>query len=208
MATAGFVASYGAAGALLGTPPALTADGPTVVRWFEVNATTIRWTLWLGIFGMLMFALVASLVRSSLPAPHRDVFFFGAVTFVSATTIQAWIWAGMARHPGALEPGTARVLFDIASYWGPFLCGATVLTLAPVVAATLGRRPVLPRWLGVITAVALVEQVVETVTVFGERGFLAAGGPMNLVLGAGLTTLAWVALAIAVARQGRTAATA
>jgi hypothetical protein len=35
------------------------------------------------------------------------------------------------------------------------------------------------------------EQSIETITVFGTRGFIAPGGPMNFTLGAGLF-LVWV----------------
>ena len=202
-ATAAFLVAYLIPGALLGPPPEIDDDAATVVAWLRDNADTIRLSLWIGLFGVALFAVVASIVRSVLPSPHRDIFFFGAITFVSATTIQGWVWAGLARHADTVDPQTARTLLDITSYWGPFLCGATMLTLAPVVAASLGSSPVLPRWVGVLSAIALVEQAVETITIFGDHGFLAPGGPMNLVLGAGLTTIAWVGLAIAVARQSR-----
>jgi hypothetical protein len=201
LAAAGFVLSYLVPGTLLGPPPAMDDDAATVVAWLRDNGGDIRLSLWVGIFGVALFAVATAIVRSSLPSPHRDVFFFGAVTFVAATTIQGWMWAGMARHVDTLDPQTARTLLDISSYWGPFLCGATILTLAPVVAVSLGRAALLPRWLGVISAVALVEQAIETVTMFGDHGFLAPGGAMNLVLGAGLTTIAWAGLAVAVSRQ-------
>jgi hypothetical protein len=200
LATGGFVLSYLVPGIALGPPPEIDADGLAVVDWFRDNASSIRFSLWIGVFGLALFAIMASIVRSSLPTPHRDVFFFGAITFASATTIQGWIWAGLARHADTVDAGTARTLLDISSYWGPFLCGATVLTLGPVVFAALGSAPVLPRWVGLISAVALVEQLAETVTMFGDHGFLGPGGPMNLVLGAGLTTVAWASLAVAVAR--------
>jgi hypothetical protein len=64
----------------------------------------------------------------------------------------------------------------------------------------------LPRWLGVITAIALAEQVVETITIFGRHGFIAPGGAMNVDLGAGLVALAILALGVAVA-VGRPAET-
>jgi hypothetical protein len=51
-----------------------------------------------------------------------------------------------------------------------------------------------------VTGIALVEQVVETVTIFGDRGFTAPGGPMNLMLGAGLTVIAFVSIGVVVAR--------
>jgi len=200
LATAGQVAAFLVSGAVLGTPPQIDDDAASVLRWFQSNATALRWSLWVGIFGVVLFALVMSIVRSTLPAPHRDVFFFGAVSFAAVTTIQGWIWAGVARHAATVDAGTARTLLDVSSYWGPFLCGATVLTLAPIVVLSFGEAPAFPRWLGVISVVALVEQLVETITIFGDHGFLAPGGPMNLMLGAGLTTLAWAALAVVVAR--------
>jgi len=73
-----------------------------------------------------------------------------------------------------------------------------LLTLsAPLFAAFAA----LPRWLGAIAAVALVEQLIETVTIFGSHGFIAPGGPMNIYLGAGLTAVALLSLGIALARS-------
>jgi hypothetical protein len=43
--------------------------------------------------------------------------------------------------------------------------------LAPLVLLAVHGK--LPRWLGILQAVALVEQLVETVTVFGHTGFTA-----------------------------------
>ena len=67
----------------------------------------------------------------------------------------------------------------MAIYWGPVLISATVMTLAPIALLALGKRAGLPRWLGIVTLVALLEQLIETVTLFGNRGFIAPGGPMN-----------------------------
>ena len=60
----------------------------------------------------------------------------------------------------------------------------------------------LPRWLGVLGTVTLGEQVVESVaTIFATSGFAAPGGPMNLMLGAGLVT-GWVlCLGLVLARR-------
>jgi hypothetical protein len=52
----------------------------------------------------------------------------------------------------------------------------------------------------VVTAIALVEQLVETVTIFGKHGFIAPGGPMNVELGAGLTAIALLALGVVLSR--------
>ena len=58
------------------------------------------------------------------------------------------------------------------------------------------EHEVFARDLGVLGAVALAEQAVETVTIFGSTGFTEPGGAMNLQLGAGLVW-AWLrALAV------------
>ncbi|MDX6584793.1 MAG: hypothetical protein QOI10_3977, partial [Solirubrobacterales bacterium] len=64
-----------------------------------------------------------------------------------------------------------------------------------------GRRAVLPRWLGVVGAVALAEQTIETVTIFGQTGFIAPGGPMNVYLGAGLVSIWVLCLGITLAKR-------
>jgi hypothetical protein len=73
--------------------------------------------------------------------------------------------------------------------------------LAPVVLPSFGGAPILPRWLGLLGGAALVEQLAETVTVFGTHGFTAPGGAMNAVLGATLVGVWLVALGIVVARR-------
>ncbi|MEO7427913.1 MAG: hypothetical protein ABIY48_00890 [Acidimicrobiales bacterium] len=198
--TAGFALLYVAATASLGTTPEATDSGAAVAAWFLDNREHVRLWLWLSTLGVPFFAVFATLVRSSLPSPHRDLFFFGAIAFVAETAVQGWFWAGLSLHPDQLDPATARTLLDVASFWGPVLTATTIMTLAPVALLALRREAGLPRWLGVVSAVALVEQVAETVTTMGTHGFTAPGGPMNLFLGAGLVAVAWISLGIAVAR--------
>jgi hypothetical protein len=91
-------------------------------------------------------------------------------------------------------------LLDVASFWGPVLTSTTILMLTPIAVLAWRRQAGLPRWLGVIAGVAVAEQLVETMTIFGNRGFTAPGGPMNLLLGAGLVLVAFIGLGVAVAR--------
>jgi hypothetical protein len=198
--TIGFGVLYGAAAIVLGSPPEAGDSGQQVVSWFQDNDGQVRTWAWLLTLTGPLVAVFAALVRERLPAPHRDVFFFGAIAFAAETAVQAWIWAGMSWHAGQLEPATARTLLDVASFWGPVLTSTTITMLAPVVLLALGGRAGLPRWLGIVSAVALVEQLVETITIFGKHGFIAPGGPMNVELGAGLTAIALLGLGIALAR--------
>jgi hypothetical protein len=130
-----------------------------------------------------------------LETSHRDVFLIGAVVFVTTYAVQAWTWGGLALHADRLEAPTARTVLDVALFWGPVLTGATTTMIAPVTLLAL-RGQELPRWLGVLGAIAFAEQAVETITIFGSSGFTEPGGAMNLQLGAGLTA-AWM-LAFAV----------
>jgi hypothetical protein len=199
--TIGFVALYAAATVSLGTIPEASDSGATVVTWFRHNGGHVRLWLLFATFALVVFAVYAAMVRSNLPAPHRDVFFVGAIVLVAESAVQGWFWGGLALHANQLEPATARTLLDVASYWGPLLTGATITMLAPVALLSFQRRAGLPMWLGIVTAVAVVEQAIETVTIFGHSGFAAPAGPMNLFLGASLLTIAVISLGVVVARS-------
>jgi hypothetical protein len=189
-----------AATAALGEPPGASASGQEVAGWFATQGEHARWYAWLMTVLVPVFAVFTAQVRGRLPAPHRDVFVFGATALMAETAVSTWLWADLSWHVDQLRPETARTVLDIASFWGPVLNGATTTMLAPVVVLSWGRRAVLPRWLGVVGAVALAEQTIETVTIFGQRGFTAPGGPMNVYLGAGLVSIWSLCLGIRLAR--------
>ncbi|GAA4913574.1 hypothetical protein GCM10023204_19250 [Actinomycetospora succinea] len=147
-----------------------------------------------------------ALIRQRLPAPYRDVFLVGGITFVAETAVMGWLWGALSSHEATATPGVARALLDVASFWGPVLTGSTVTMLAPVVVAGMRGALVLPRWLTVLGVVALAEQALETITVFGRTGFTAPGGPMNLYLGAVLTLAWFTGFGVVLARRDRAAA--
>jgi hypothetical protein len=182
-------ALYLAGAIALGTPPHATDSGGQVVSWLADHSHSVRLYAWTFTFGTLAFAVVAAILRQTLPSPHRDVFFFGTAAFVIETALQAWIWAGLALHPGALSASIARSLLDVALYWGPILTGTTMTMIAAVTVLGFGATPLIPRWLTVFGLVAFAEQAIETVTVFGTHGFVAPGGDMNVLLGAALTAI-------------------
>jgi hypothetical protein len=185
----------------LGEPPGPAASGAEVASWFVSQGEHARAYTWVMALFVPVFATFAALVRDRLPSPHRDVFFVGAIAMLAETAVSTWIWAGLSWHADQLEPATARTLLDVASFWGPVLNGATISMLAPVVVLSWGAHAVLPRWLGIVGGIALAEQTMETVTIFGHSGFTAPGGPMNLLLGAGLVSIWWLCLGIRLARS-------
>lgn len=200
IATVGFAVGYLVAAVALGSAPDAKDSGQAVARWFQSNGSHVRWWLWLGTISLMLFAVFVAFVRARLPDVYRDVFFAGAVILIAESAVSGWIWGGLAWHARVLEPATARTLLDVASYWGPVLTCATVLMLAPVTLVASRGDAGLPRWLAVVTGVAVVEQLIETITIFGSRGFTAPGGPMNLLLGAGLTLIAFVTTGVVIAR--------
>jgi len=200
LSTIGFVVLYLASTFALGTAPKPEDSADKVLAWFRANGSHVRTWLWLGTLALMVFMLFAALVRDHLPAVHRDLFLAGAVLLAAESAVQGWLWAGLAWHAGAVSAANARLVFDIASYWGPVLTGATVLMLGPIAVLGLRGEARMPRWLGVVAAVAFVEQLVETITITGQRGFTAPGGAMNLQLGAGLTVIALVCTGVAVSR--------
>jgi apolipoprotein N-acyltransferase len=203
VSTVGFGLLYLAAVIALGSPPDAGDSGQAVAAWFRDNDGNVRAWLWLLTLSLPLFATFAALIRAQLPAPHRDVFFFGAMALAAETAVQGWIWGGMAWHSSELEPATARTLLDVASFWGPVLTSTTITMLAPVAILALRGEAGLPRWLGAITAIALTEQLVETITIFGRHGFIAPGGAMNVDLGAGLVAVAILCLGITTATNSR-----
>lgn len=201
LAAIGFGILYLAAGAALGSTPGPTEDGRAVAAWFQGHGGHVRAWLWLLTLSLPLFAVFASIIRGRLPAPHRDVFFFGAIAFTAETAAQGWLWAGLSWHASHLDPSTARTLLDVASFWGPVLNSTTITMLAPLGIVAFSRGAEIPRWVGAIVTVAFVEQLVETITVFGKSGFLAPGGTMNVYLGAGLVGLSFLCVGLSTARS-------
>lgn len=175
----------------LGSPPGATDSPAQVVAWFQDHQDAARLYAWTATFGTLALAVIAGIVRGLLPKPFSDVFLLGAAAFIVETAVQAWCWGALALHPSSLQPATARTVLDIASFWGPILTGTTMTMIGAVTVLGFRTLPLIPRWLTVLGVIVFAEQAIETATVFGTHGFIAPGGDMNLLLGAGLT-LIWL----------------
>jgi len=119
-------------------------------------------------------AVMLAVERRLIPSPYSDVFFIGGIAGLTATAIESWFLAGLALHADQLEPATARALLDVAVFFGPIVTGATTTMMAPVTLLALRGEAELPMWLGLLGAVAFVEQSIETITIFGSTGFSAA----------------------------------
>jgi type IV secretory pathway VirB2 component (pilin) len=178
--------------------PEVNASGARLVRFYRDHGDGIRVVTWLSTVSMVPIVLLVSHVRSRLTGMGRDVMLFGAVGLVVPTTVWSWFNAGLALHASTLDPRVARTVVDVSLYFGPVLTVSIVLLIAPVGLAAWRGEGGFPRWLVWITALFALEQSIETITVLGKRGFIAPGGPMNSMLGAGLFAV-WVIAAGAAA---------
>ena len=190
IATAAFyVSSFVALGNAV---PTVDSSGQDVVQWFTDHGQNARIYAWTSAFISLGLAVFGGQVASLLPKPNRYIFLIGIIGCAVTVQVQGWFWAGMAFRPQELDPAVARTLFDIPTFWGPLINGSMATMALAVAALGFGRSPVIPRWLTGLSVIFMLEQLVETVTVFGQSGFIAPGGAMNVYLGGALGFL-WVA---------------
>lgn len=184
-----YVASFVALG---GSFPTIDSSGQEIVEWFSANGMRARIYAWTAAFIALGLAIFGGLVSALLPKPHRYIFLAGVLGFAITAQVHAWFWAGLALHPEGLDPAAARTIFNIPAYWGPLVNGSTTTMAVGVAALGFGVSPIIPRWLIWLSVIFFVEQAIETITVFGQTGFIAPGGTMNVYLG-GVLGFLWVA---------------
>lgn len=185
--------------ALMITPlsPGIDRSGESIAAHLNEHATALRVQALLAVLGTLALVVVLGFARTRLDGAAGYVFTIGSAVVVTETAVEMWFISGLALHPDELDPGTARLLVDIASMWGPMLTVADVMVAVPVALAAANRR--FPRWLGVLAAIFAVEQLVETVTILGGPGFIAPGGVMNLYVGGPLFIVFFLALGLTAA---------
>ncbi len=183
-----YVASWTALGSSV---PTIDSSGEEIVAWFTDHSTNAQVYAWTTAFAALTLAVFGGMLTWLLPKPNRYFLFAGVLGWVITSQVQAWFWAGLAFDPAGLEPATARTLFAIPQYWGPIVNGSTMTMAAAFIPLAFGTSAIVPRWLGWLSVLFFVEQGIETVTVFGEGGFFAPGGAMNIYLG-GAIGMAWV----------------
>ncbi len=203
MATAAYTVFTLGGLAAFGTLPAASETGDQLLSWVRTNRDGLRWGVWAFTVGFPPFAIMVAMLRRLLPEPHRDVFLVGAIAFYTELAVWTWTWGGLAVHADSLNPATARAILDVACFMGPVLTATTTTMFAPVTLLALRRRCGFPLWLGILGVIALSEQAIETITVFGSTGFTQPQGAMNMQLGASLTVLWTLAFAIWAGLRGR-----
>lgn len=73
----------------IGAPPTATDSGAEVVEWFRQHREGVQWFVWATTISAPLSAFVYTMLRRTLPAPHGDMFFIGAVSIVVTQAVQA-----------------------------------------------------------------------------------------------------------------------
>ena len=178
----------------LPAPPEVSASGARLVRYLQDHGSGVRLSTWLATWATVPLVLLVAHLRSRLVGIGRDVMLLGAVGLIVPTMVWSWFNVGLALHADHLDPTVARTVADVGAYFGAVLTVSVVLLISPIGLTAWRREGGFPRWFAWATAIFAAEQAVESITVFGHRGFLAPGGAMNFTLGAGLFVV-WIVLA-------------
>src|SRR5712691_2949736 len=156
-------------GVLGGTTPKLGASTEAVTKYVTRSNIQTCTGPYLGLFGLLFFAVFAGRLWAILRRAEGDVAWLSATALGAALVWLAVLLStdfasgAVAFYAGrrGLDPATAGALYDL-KHFGELLAGAIyAVFLAATAAVVLGRR-VLPRWLG-WTAVVIAVATVVTV---------------------------------------------
>jgi len=93
-ATLAYAALSGVALVGVGTLPAASESGAQLVDWFREHGNSVRWFMWMSTVATPPLAVMMALMRRLLPVPHRDVFLFGAIAYMSIIPVWTWTWGG------------------------------------------------------------------------------------------------------------------
>jgi hypothetical protein len=206
-AAIGFAVLFVLAQVVAPVPPDIKASGDRIVAYYRAHGDAVRLGVWLVTLAGLPFVALVAWFRSRVDGIGRDVLLVGGAGIAASTAVWTWISAGLALHPSQLDPHTARTLTDVGAYYGPVLTLAVSLLAAPIGWEAFRGDRSWPRWVGWLTAVLVIEQLAETVTIFGKSGFIAPGGAMNFALGAPLFVVWVIAVAAGSTRSQKLPAT-
>jgi len=200
-----FIALFVVGTAFLGPPLPVDTSPEGTVAWLKAHQADIPVAVVCTALALVPFFTLTAWVRRALPDLHGYAFLAAAGAFGAQVMVSTWFLSGAALHADTIDPHVARALLDVGAYFGPVLTTTDVVMGGAVALAAL-QAGALPRWVGWLSAVFVVEQVAEMATIYGKAGFAAPGGDWNNVVGASLLMIWVLALGIALSRNHSTPA--
>lgn len=169
-------------------PPDSHASGQSAIAWVQAQRGALAVQGWLVMLAWLPGAAFLALVHRRMQGAPAAAFLLGSALLMALLSFGVLLRLGLARHAAELAPDTACLLLDLEAYWGSLATIGVVLQATSVAIAT--RHGALPAWLFPFSALLATEQLMETLTMLGDGGFLAPGGTLAQ-LGAALFGI-WV----------------
>jgi hypothetical protein len=200
LAAIAFVALFVVGTAFLGTPLPVETSPNATVAWLKAHQSVVPVAVVCTALALVPFFVLTAWVRRALPDVHGYAFLTAAGAFGAQVMVSTWFLAGAALHAETIDPQVARSLLDVGAFFGPVLTTTDVVMGGAVALAAL-RPGALPRWLGWLSAVFVVEQLAEMATIYGTSGFAAPGGAWNNVIGASLLMIWVLGLGIALTKK-------
>jgi len=201
-AAIGYVVLLTGGAVIIPTMPDVNDSGDKLVAYYQDHSDGVRVATWLITLSMIPIVLLIAHLRSRVMGMRRDVLLLGGAGLVVSTSVWSWFSVALALHADTLDPQVARTIADVGAYFGPVATVSIVLLIVPIGLTAWEGNGGFPRWLAWLTAVFALEQIIETITVMGKRGFIAPGGAMNKTLGAGLGVV-WIIAAGAATQATR-----
>lgn len=162
--------------------------------------------MWLSTLGAVLVVWLGSGIRSALR--RHDSEGGHLATLVFSLFVAAAVVLGIANAlTGGLaykalagtSPATVRTIFDIGAFMTATMLGLVTTVAASVVAVAVLTTRILPRPVGVISAVAAAVNLAGSMTVFTSRGFFSLEGAFGFV-GLVVTMIWLISLSVALIR--------
>jgi hypothetical protein len=195
-----FVALFVIGTAVLGPPLPVDTSPDDTVAWLKAHQEDVPVAVVCTALALVPFLILTAWTRRALPDLHGYAFLAAAATFGAQVMVSTWFLSGAALRADTIDPQIARALLDVGAYFGPVLTTTDVVMGGAVALAAL-QAGVLPRWLGWLSVVFVLEQFAEIATIYGKTGFAAPGGDWNNAVGASLLMIWVLALGFALSRR-------
>jgi hypothetical protein len=177
-------------------PPEVTASPDEVRDYFAEHDDPLRGSAFSFVVGLAAFVVFVVTLRRRLGARCSllaDTAYAGGLLLAALTLVFVMGELGLALHGDEMDPATARVLYDVLSFYPP-VATAPVGLMAGAVALGALRQKVFPAWLGWASAAYAAYELVEAFTLYGTGGAFAPGDTINSI-----GTFAFIPWALAVA---------